>query len=88
MFRTLASAGLIAAAVAGFSAASTGRAEAQELLVRPAYFDGPAYGWRPPPRAYGYYGARPYWRRHDGPRFYGPPPPPPPPRYYGWRPYY
>lgn len=82
MFRAFASAGLIAAAALGISAASPSEAQAG-VLIQPAYYDGPAYGWRPPP-AYGYWGV-PRWRRHyDRPRFYGPPPPPP--RYYHrWR---
>lgn len=82
MLRTLASAGLIAAAALGISAVSPTKAEAG-VLIQQAYHDGPGYGWRAPP-AYGYWGV-PRWRRHyDGPRFYGPPPPPP--RYYRrWR---
>jgi hypothetical protein len=81
MFRTLASAGLIAAAALGISAASPSKAEAG-VLIQQAYYDGPGYGWRAPP-AYGYWGV-PRWRRYyEGPRFYGPPPPP---RYYHrWR---
>lgn len=82
MFRTLASAGLIAAATLGISAASPSEAQAG-ALIQQAYYDGPGYGWRAPP-AYGYWGV-PRWRRHYyGPRFYGPPPPPPP-YYYRWR---
>lgn len=82
MFRTLASAGLIAAAALGISAASPSKAQA-DVLIEKVYYDGPGYGRRAPP-AYGYWGV-PRWRRHyDGPRFYGPPPPPP--RYYHrWR---
>jgi hypothetical protein len=85
MFRTLASAGLIAAAALGISAASPSTAEAG-VLIQQAYYGGPGpgYGWRPPP-AYGYWGV-PRWRRHYyGPRFYGPPPPPPPRYYHRWR---
>lgn len=82
MFRTLASAGLIAAAALGISVASPSEAQAG-VLIQQAYYDGSDYGWRAPP-AYGYWGV-PRWRRHyEGPRFYGPPPPPP--RYYRrWR---
>ncbi|MGE7472349.1 hypothetical protein ACQKLX_23130 [Bosea sp. NPDC003192] len=84
MFRTLASAGLIAAAALGISAASPSKAEAG-VLIQQAYYDGPGYGWRAPPPAYGYWGV-PRWRRHyDRPRFYGPPPPPPPRYYRRWR---
>ena len=81
MFRTLASAGLIAAAALGISVASPSKAEAG-VLIQQAYYDGPGYGWRAPP-AYGYWGV-PRWRRYyEGPCFYGPPPPP---RYYHrWR---
>jgi len=84
MFRTFATAGLVGAAMLAVGVASPGKAEAG-VLIQPAYYDGPVYGWRPPPPpAYGYWGG-PRWRRpYYGPRFYGPPPPPP--RYYHrWR---